>query len=170
RPAGAAFTLRARLAGSAAVAAFALLYAAQATERMLWLLEAALGAAVLALWLERRLLASVAALAALLPQLAWDIGFVAQLLGGADPFGLAAPAFLPDVPRSARAAALAHFGFPALLLWVLARLGYDARALRVQTLFAWSVLALSYGLAEAGVSGLPGSLGVGDNIVRAWLP
>ena len=70
-PPGAAIGLPARLAGSAAVAAFALLYAAQAAaESVLWLLEAALGAAFLALWLGSRLLASVAALAALLPQLA----------------------------------------------------------------------------------------------------
>ncbi|HEX7044377.1 MAG TPA: hypothetical protein VF203_07165 [Burkholderiales bacterium] len=169
-PPGAAIALPARLAGSAAVAAFALLYTIQTAGSFLWFLEAALGAAFLALWLESRLLASIAALAALLPQLAWDIGFTARLLGSADPLGLAAPAFIPGASWSARAVAFVHFGFPVVLLWMLVRLGYDARALRVQTLLTWLTLALSYGLAETAASRIPGSLGVGDNLARAWLP
>ena len=51
--------------------------------------------------------------------------------------------FDPDKPRYLRALSLFHIVLPLTLLWLVARLGYDARALVAQTMLAWIVQYLS---------------------------
>jgi hypothetical protein len=43
-----------------------------------------------------------------------------------------------------RALSIFHVFFPVLIIWMLSRLGYDPRALVIQTLLAWILLPLSY--------------------------
>lgn len=138
----------------------------------LWFSDIALIATMIALWFESRLLASMMALAALLPAVIWNIGFFSRLLGGFDLFGLTAYLFDPSVPWLVRGLSLFQILLPLLLLWMLYRLGYDARALPAQTLFAWAVLILWQALA-APTSDLPWTLGISEDLplsaVLGWL-
>jgi hypothetical protein len=114
----------------------------------LWFSDIALLATVPALWLESSILASMMALAVVLPELAWNVDFFFRLLTGARLIGLSAYMFDRGIPRFLRALSLFHVGLPLLLLWMVHRLGYDERALVAQTIVALIVLPLSYRLSE----------------------
>jgi len=110
----------------------------------LWFSDIALLVTVPALWLESPLLASMMALAALLPELAWNIDFFFRWATGVSLTGLSAYMFDPGIPLFLRALSLFHVGLPLLLIWMLYRLGYDHNAFLAQTLLAAIVLPLSY--------------------------
>lgn len=110
----------------------------------LWFSDIALLVTVPTLWLESSMLASMMALAVLLPELAWNVDFLVRLVTGARFIGLSAYMFDRSIPRSLRALSLFHFGLPLLLLWMVHRLGYDERAFIAQTIVAMIVLPLSY--------------------------
>jgi len=118
-------------------------------QNFLWLSDIALLLTLAGLWWEQRLLLSVAAVGALLPDVAWTMDFLARLLLGADPFGLQATAYMLDAARPAwlRGLSLFHVFLPAVLLWAVRRLGYDRRALVVQAAICAAVLPLSHALA-----------------------
>lgn len=88
-------------------------------------------------------------LAVLLPELLWNVDFFGRLLGG-DVLGVSATVYMFDqeTPLFVRGLSLFHVVLPVLLLWMLFRLGYDKRALPVQTLLAWIVLPISYWFTE----------------------
>lgn len=110
----------------------------------LWFSDIALLVTVPTLWLESSMLASMMALAVLLPELAWNVDFLVRLVTGARFIGLSAYMFDRSIPRFLRALSLFHVGLPLLLLWMVHRLGYDERALIAQTIVAMMVLPLSY--------------------------
>lgn len=110
----------------------------------LWFSDIALLVAVAALWAESSLLASMMALAVVLPELAWNADFLFRLATGAPLIGISSYMFDRGIPRSIRALSLFHVGLPLLLLWMVSRLGYDKRALLAQTCVAIIVLPLSY--------------------------
>jgi hypothetical protein len=114
----------------------------------LWFSDLALLAMVPALWLESRLLTSMAALAVLLPELAWNLDFFAQLLTGRPLLNLASYMFDAEKPLYLRALSLFHVPLPILLLWTLHRLGYDPRALAGQIVVGEIVLVLTYLLTD----------------------
>jgi hypothetical protein len=114
----------------------------------LWFSDIALLTLVPALWLESPLLVSMMALAVLAPELAWTVDFAGRLATGVSWLGLSAYMFDRGIPRAIRALSLFHLALPPLLLWLLARLGYDRRALLYQTLLAAVVLPLSYLAAD----------------------
>jgi len=117
----------------------------------LWFSDIALIATVPALWLENSLLASVMLVGVLLPELLWNGAFFVRLLTGKRLFGLTDYMFDPTKPPYLRAISLFHVFLPLLLLWMVARLGYDSGALIGQTLLAWVVLPLTYRLADPKV-------------------
>lgn len=115
----------------------------------LWFCNAALLITVAALWLENSLLASTQTLAIVIPHVIWQIDFVVQGATGRQIFAICGlvPAnymFDPDFPPLNRYFSLQHGWLLYFLLWVLWRLGYDRRALIVQTLYAWGLLMLSF--------------------------
>jgi hypothetical protein len=114
----------------------------------LWFSDIALFVAAIALWLESALLVSMMAVGTLLPELMWNVSFFGQLLSGRHVTGLTDYMFEAHRPLYVRALSLFHVILPALLLWLLARLGYDPRALAAQTVLAWVVLVLTYWLTE----------------------
>lgn len=114
----------------------------------LWFSDIALLATVPALWLESSMLASMMALAVVLPELAWNVDFFFRLSTGARLIGLSAYMFDRSISRFLRALSLFHVGLPLLLLWMVHRLGYDERALVVQTIVAMIVLPLSYRFSD----------------------
>src|SRR5437588_1871557 len=110
----------------------------------LWFSDLALLLTLPALWLESRLLVSMMALSVLLLELAWNVDFFGRLLTGVQLTALSRYMFNHTIPLFVRALSLFHIVLPPLLLWLVARLGYDRRALIAQTLFAWLVLPITY--------------------------
>ncbi len=114
----------------------------------LWFSDIALLITTAALWLESPLLASMVAVGTLLPEILWNASFFGQLVSGRHVSGLTDYMFDESLPRYLRALSLFHVVLPVLLLWLIARLGYDARALAAQTALAWVVLPLTYWLTD----------------------
>jgi hypothetical protein len=114
----------------------------------LWFSNIALLATLAALWLGNRLLASMMAVGALLPEIGWNVLFWGRLLFGLDDLGTVAYMFDPAIPLWVRLFSLYHVALPAALLWIVLRAGYDPRAFRWQTLLAWVVLPVSFLVSE----------------------
>jgi hypothetical protein len=114
----------------------------------LWLSDVALFATLLALWLRSRLLNSMMAIGVLPLEAYWNIDFFGRLLTGADFAGVAGYMFEEDRSLLLRALSLFHVPMPVLWIWLLARWGYDRRALLAQTLLLWAVLAATYFLTD----------------------
>ena len=114
----------------------------------LWFSDLALFGTLVALWLESPLLVSMQAVSVSLLELVWLADFVTRLLGGGFPVGLSRYMFDPHIPLPVRGLSLFHVVLPVELLWLVARLGYDRRALLAQTLFAWVVLPACYFLTD----------------------
>jgi len=112
----------------------------------LWACDIALLVTVVALWRESRLLASMMAVAVLLPELLWNLDFFLRLITGRDVIGLDATGYMfnPQQPLLVRLLSLFHVFLPLLLLSLLWRLGYSARAGLATTALCWLVLPLSY--------------------------
>ena len=114
----------------------------------LWFSDIALLGMVAALWLENSLLASMMALAVLLPDLAWNASFFGRLATGKGIPGLTDYMFDSATPRYVRALSLFHVFMPVLLVWTVMRLGYAPQALPAQTLLCWVVILLIYWLTD----------------------
>ena len=97
-----------------------------------------------ALWLESPLLASMQALSVGLLELFWTVEFLLRLLTGVRLIGLTDYMFKTDNPLFVRGLSLFHLVLPFLLLWLVYRLGYEARAWMAQTLLAWAILLLCF--------------------------
>jgi len=113
----------------------------------LWFSDIALFGVLLALWLEDPFIASMMALAVLLPETVWVASFTSGLLFGRTVSTLAAYMFDEAIPRYLRALSLFHLALPPALLWMLYRYGYDERALPAQTVLGWLVLPASLAFA-----------------------
>ena len=93
-------------------------------KNFLWFSEIAFIGAVPALWLESSALASVLVVAVLLPELLWNVDFVARLLLRRRITGLTDYMFEAQRPRILRGLSLFHVPLPAVLLWMVAAYGY----------------------------------------------
>jgi hypothetical protein len=104
--------------------------------------------ALVALWREDPLWASMPAVGILLPQAFWMIDFLGQLAG--QPMtGMTAYMFDTAIPPFTRTLSLFHFWLPLLLLWILWRIGYDRRAFWAWTALAWGLMLVCYFLMPA---------------------
>ena len=101
----------------------------------LWFSDIALFGGCLALVFELPLLASTQAIAVLIPELLWTADFVLRLVGGRGLGGgtMTRSVFDASIPRTIRALSLFHIWLPPALLWMVWRMGYDRRALAVQS-------------------------------------
>jgi hypothetical protein len=138
-----------KLAYTLFVAVTVVLYAVKwGPGNFLWFSDIALIGTVPALWLESGLLASMMTLAILLPEVLWNLSFFVQLASRRRVSGLTDYMFDRSRPLYLRAVSLFHVFLPVLLVWMVSRLGYEARALIAQTMLAWVVLPLSYWLTK----------------------
>src|SRR5437763_16236400 len=129
-------------AGTPAIAAvYARRYGA---ANFLWLSDIALGLTTGAVFTERALPASVAAVGVLPLEIAWNADFV----GDGRLMSLAGYMFDRKLPLGLRALSLFHVALPPTLLWLLHKFGYDRRALAIQCGITWTVLPLTYALTE----------------------
>jgi len=97
-----------------------------------------------ALWRESSLIFSWQATGLLLFQTLFAIDLLGALLSGRSIFGASTYMFDFHVPLLVRLLSLFHLLTPPLLLWALARLGYDRRGWKLQTLTAWVVVPVNY--------------------------
>jgi hypothetical protein len=128
-----------------AVAVYAVKYP---PGNFLWFSDIALVVTVPALWFESSLLAGMMTVGVLFPEAFWNIGFFGRLLTGKRLGGLTDYMFDASKPRYLRALSLFHVFLPALLIWMVGRLGYAHQALLGQTILAWIVLPLTYGFVD----------------------
>src|SRR5690606_405447 len=122
-------------------------YVKYGPTNFLWFSDLALFGMLAALWLENAMIASMVALAVLIPEMVWVVSFVGGLVFGKSFSTLAAYMFDPAIPRYLRALSLFHLALPPAIVWMLYRYGYDPRALPAATLVAWVVLPASLALA-----------------------
>lgn len=135
----------------------------------LWFSDIALLGMVAALWLENSLLASMMALAVLLPDVAWNVSFFGRLATGKGIPGLTDYMFDADKPRYLRAFSLFHVFMPVLLVWTVMQLGYAPQALPAQTLLCWVVILLIYWLTDPTLN-VNWVFGLGDKPQRRIPP
>lgn len=95
------------------------------------------------LWLESPLLVSMPAVGILAPQLLWVADFAANF-AGVPLIGMTGYMFDADRPLYLRGLSLFHGWLPLLLVYAVAKIGYDKRAFFSWTALAWSVMAVSF--------------------------
>jgi hypothetical protein len=95
-------------------------------RNFLWFSDIAFIGAVPALWLESSAIASVLAVAVLVPEVLWNVDFVARLLTRRRITGLTDYMFEPERPKLLRGLSLFHVPLPLVLLWLVREYGYDA--------------------------------------------
>jgi hypothetical protein len=112
----------------------------------LYFCDVALFVTLAAMWLESPLLASIAAVNVLLPQIAWCADFVGGLTGhhltGVTKYMFAGNNTALGLFK--HALSLFHLWIPFLAFWLVWRLGYDRRAIAIWTLTGWAILLVCY--------------------------
>src|SRR2546425_1119371 len=102
-----------------------------------------------AIWIESPLLVSMQAVAITLAQMLWVVDFLCRLIAGVHITGVTSYMLDSSIPLFLRSLSLFHGWLPFVLLWLLWRLGYDRRALGIQSVVAIAVLLISYLFAPA---------------------
>lgn len=132
-----------------------------------------------AVWLEHRLLASMAAVGIVLPQIVlWCGDFAAHLIGLKF---IGMTDYMFDGHRSLflRGLSFFHGWLPFMLWYLVARLGYDRRALFAWTGVAWAAILTSYCFLPAPGAKLANPLapvnidyvyGFSDTAAQTWMP
>jgi hypothetical protein len=112
-------------------------------QNFLFFCDVAVLVTLVAIWIESSLLTSMQAVAILVPQGLWVVDFVAHLVG-VRLLGMTDYMFDAGYPLYVRALSSFHGWMPLLLVFMLYRLGYDRRALVVQTIVGVGLLLVSY--------------------------
>lgn len=109
----------------------------------LYFCDLALFLTLYGMWTEKSLPISMAAVGILIPQALWVADFASNLFGY--PLaGLTDYMFDEANPLFNRSLSLFHGWLPFLLVWLVARVGYDRRAALLWMGMAWAVLAVCY--------------------------
>ena len=120
-------------------------------KNFLWFSDIAFIGAVPAMWLGNAALASILAVAVLLPELLWNVDYAGRLLVRRRITGLTDYMFERERPLILRALSLFHVPLPLVLLWLLAAYGYVANlALPGAIVLAAIVLPWSRWVSDAG--------------------
>jgi hypothetical protein len=134
--------------------------------------------ALVAVWREDSLWASMPAVGILLPQTFWIIDFLGELVG-LPMTGMTSYMFKPTIPLFTRGLSLFHFWLPLFLVWIIWRLGYDRRAFLAWTVLAWVLMLICYFLMPAPPApldnpNLPVNIdyvyGMSDTEPQTWMP
>lgn len=153
-------------------------YANYGATNFLYFCDISLLLAFLALWTERPLFASMAAVGILVPQVLWCLDFGAELLG-VRLVGLTGYMFDSNRSLFLRGLSFFHGWLPFLLLCLVKRLGYDRRALLAWTALGWGLCLVAYfWLPPAGTVLADPKIPVNINYVfgfddakaQTWLP
>jgi hypothetical protein len=140
--------------------------------------DAALFLTLFAVWLDNALLISMAAIGILIPQFFWCVDFGGELLGF-HVTGMTSYMFDAQSSLFLRGLSLFHGWLPFLLCYLVFRLGYDRRALKVWTELACELsLVAFFLLPPAGAiladPKLPRNVnyvfGLDDTHPQMWMP
>ena len=115
----------------------------------LYFCDIALLVTAAAIWMESPLLISMQAVAIMAPQLLWVVDLLCRVVGGVEITGVTSYMLNESIPLYLRGLSLFHGWLPFLLLWLVSRLGYDRRALVLQSAAAIAILLISYLFAPA---------------------
>jgi hypothetical protein len=115
----------------------------------LYFCDVALLVTVAAIWMESPLLVSMQAVAIVTPQMLWVLDLLCRVVAGMEITGVTAYMLNESIPLYLRGLSLFHGWLPFFLLWLLSRLGYDRRALVIQSAAAVVILLVSYLFAPA---------------------
>ena len=112
-------------------------------SNFLYFCDVALILTLVGMWTEKSLPISMAAVGITIPQAVWCADFVGNLLG--HPL-LSMTDYMFDErnPLFNRGLSLFHGWLPFLLLWLVARVGYDRRAALYWLATAWTLLVVCY--------------------------
>lgn len=151
-------------------------WASYGPTNCLYFCDVALLLTLVAVWTESALLASMAAVGIVLPQMIWVVDFAAGLVGVKL---LGITAYMFDEQRSLflRGLSLFHGWLPFLLVLLVKRLGYDKRAFPAWWALAWALILFCYCLmpgptANAGATPVNINYvhGMSDTTAQAWMP
>ncbi|HKA34558.1 MAG TPA: hypothetical protein VKH64_15175 [Candidatus Binatia bacterium] len=131
------------------------------------------------LWLESPLIVGAQAVGILLPQTLWIADFGVRLVSSHHITGMTDYMFDHRIPLFVRALSSFHGWLPFLLLWLLARFGYDRRSFGVEGVLIVTVLVVCYAFGPAPPA--PASnpqaavnvnyvYGFSDERPQTWLP
>jgi hypothetical protein len=109
----------------------------------LYFCDVALLLTLVGIWREDRLLVSLPAVGILIPQMLWVADFAVQL-SGYRLTGMTGYMFDQNKPLFLRGLSLFHGWLPFLLIYLVAKLGYDRRALPLWTGIAWSLCVICF--------------------------
>ena len=144
----------------------------------LYFCDVALFLTLLALWTERPLYASMAAVGILLPQFFWCVDYVCGLLG-MNLSGMTSYMFDERKPLHLRALSLFHGWLPFLLVFLVAKLGYDKRGLVAWSGTATGLCLVAFFLLPPAGTVLPDPnvpvnvnyvFGLSDAKAQTWMP
>ena len=144
----------------------------------LYFCDVALLLSFVALWTEKALPASMAAVGILVPQVLWCADFVSELLG-LHLVGLTGYMFDENRSLLLRGLSFFHGWLPFLLIFLVKRLGYDRRALLAWTALGWSLCLVAYFFLPPAGAVMPDAkipvninyvFGFDDAHPQTWLP
>lgn len=114
----------------------------------LYFCDIALFFALVAVWKEDSLLASIPAVGIFFPQMLWCVDFTTGFFGYS-PLGMTGYMFEPERSLLLRGLSLFHGWLPFLLLWMVMRLGYDRRAFKAWWAISWAAMLVAYSCLPA---------------------
>lgn len=117
----------------------------------LWFSDIALIVTVFSLLRESRYPISMMAVGVLMFELGWNLDFFSRLLLGKHILGIGFTAgmFTDEFPLIIRLISISfHVLLPWVLVYLIARLGYDKDAWKGQTILGWVVMPICYRLTE----------------------
>ena len=144
----------------------------------LYFCDAAVFITLAALWLENSLLASIAAVGIVLPQIVWVLDFAGHFFG-LKITGMSDYMFDPSLPLFTRTLSLFHGWLPFLLIYAVRRLGYDRRGFAAWLCIAWCLMLVSYFWMPPSGAVLANPkqpvninyvFGFGDKTPQSWMP
>lgn len=140
-------------------------------QNFLWLCNIANFLILAGLWLESRLLMSAQLLAVLLIGLLWGLDVGVALVSGVNPIGGTEYMFNEAKPLGERLVSLYHLMLPVVAVYSCMHLGYDRRALGLQTLITWLVLPPTrwFTGAERNINWVYGPFGEVGEPFAPWL-
>jgi hypothetical protein len=144
QPADAKLPLWLKLAFTAFMAVLVPVYwTSYGPSNFLYFCDLALLFTLVGIWRESPLLISMPAVGILAPQILWIVDFVLNF-GGIHLTGLTDYMFDAAKPLYLRGLSLFHGWLPLLLVFGVAKLGYDRRALKAWTVLAWVAMLVAY--------------------------
>jgi hypothetical protein len=142
----------------------------------LYFCDVALILTLIAVWRENALLVSMGAVGIIVPQLVWVIDFIGTAIGF-PVVGMTAYMFNTSSSLFLRGLSLFHGWLPFLLIFLVAKLGYDRRALLYWTVLAWALILICFffmpppnpnaGLTPVNINYV---WGLNDAAAQSWMP